>query len=396
MFGPSWLCASGIDSRRCHSACDCVRLSATTASSMHAGLQRGFEQRFEARARLGLALVVRLLQQHRPRRPAAAAGAGREVPRHQVQREAVHHLEAGEPGAQARLRQAEQRHALLQRAGARPARCATAAGCGLQLQRRRGDDAQRAFAADEQVAQVVAGVVLAQARQAVPDLRRRRSPPPAPGTARAHCRSAAPACRRRWWPGCRRWCSCLRRPGSAGTAGRRRPRPAAPPAARSRPRPSASGWRVDAAHAVQARQAQQHLRAAGIGHAAADQAGVAALRHDARAVRRAGAHAPPPPRRCRPGARRPAPAAEALAPVQLIGRQVAVASAPGRRRHSARKRVAASGVHAAAASRAARCRRQRTCSAQATNSSRHSSTSSAASAADSRASVAARTTPSAK
>ena len=36
-----------------------------------------------------------------------------------------------------------------------------------QFQRRRGDDAERAFGADEQVAQVVAGVVLLQLRQAV-------------------------------------------------------------------------------------------------------------------------------------------------------------------------------------------------------------------------------------
>ena len=38
-----------------------------------------------------------------------------------------------------------------------------------QLQRRRGDDAERAFGADEEVAQVVAGVVLFQLRQAVED-----------------------------------------------------------------------------------------------------------------------------------------------------------------------------------------------------------------------------------
>jgi hypothetical protein len=45
---------------------------------------------------------------------------------------------------------------------------------------------------------------------------------------------------------------------------------------------------VDGAHAVHALQAQQHLRAAGVGHAAAHQAGVAALRHDADALRGAG------------------------------------------------------------------------------------------------------------
>ena len=39
----------------------------------------------------------------------------------------------------------------------------------IQLQHGGGDDAQRAFGADEQVLQVVAGIVLAQAAQAVPD-----------------------------------------------------------------------------------------------------------------------------------------------------------------------------------------------------------------------------------
>ena len=38
-----------------------------------------------------------------------------------------------------------------------------------QLQHRRGDDAERALGADEQLLEVVAGVVLAQAAQAVPD-----------------------------------------------------------------------------------------------------------------------------------------------------------------------------------------------------------------------------------
>jgi hypothetical protein len=41
---------------------------------------------------------------------------------------------------------------------------------GKELQHRGGDDAQRSFGADEQVLQVVAGVVLAQAAQAIPDL----------------------------------------------------------------------------------------------------------------------------------------------------------------------------------------------------------------------------------
>ena len=42
-------------------------------------------------------------------------------------------------------------------------------GFGKQLDRRRGDDAERALAADEQLLQIVAGVVLAQAPEPVPD-----------------------------------------------------------------------------------------------------------------------------------------------------------------------------------------------------------------------------------
>ena len=113
----------------------------------------------------------------------------------------------------------------------------------IELHRRGGDDAQRAFAADEQVAQVVAGVVLAQARQALPDLALRRDHfQPQAQLARvavAHHLGAAGI----GAPGCRRWCNCLRPPGSAGTESRpSRPLPAGF-AARSRPRRSWSGWR---------------------------------------------------------------------------------------------------------------------------------------------------------
>ena len=145
------------------------------------------------------------------------------------------------PGPRRLLRRGQQRHAGVERrtGGQRSHRRRRPR---VQGQRRRGDDRQRALAADQQVAQVVAGVVLAQAGQAVPDVPagRHRFEPQA--QRRVHCRSAAPGCRRRWWPGCRRSCNCPRRPGSAGTAGRRRRRPAARSAARNRPRPSASGW----------------------------------------------------------------------------------------------------------------------------------------------------------
>ena len=76
-------------------------------------------------------------------------------------------------GAEPRRASSQQRHAGRERRAGRE-RGQLRRGQRMQLQRRRGDDAQRAFAADEQVAQVVAGVVLAQPAQAVPDLALRR------------------------------------------------------------------------------------------------------------------------------------------------------------------------------------------------------------------------------
>ena len=79
-------------------------------------------------------------------------------------------------------------------------------------------DAQRAFAADEDLLQIVAGIVLVQGAQHRQHRARPPAPLPAPAPAPASCHSAAHGCRRHWWRYCRRWCSCLPRPGSAGTA----------------------------------------------------------------------------------------------------------------------------------------------------------------------------------
>ena len=290
--------------------------------------------------------------------------------------------------------QAEQRHALFQRAGGGQ-RGARGRRPRLQLQRGRGDDAQRAFAADEQVAQVVAGVVLAQARQAVPHL----------AVGGHHLQAQAQLAR----------IAVAQHLGAAGIGGQvaadgatalggqaqRQQQPGVGRGLLQRLQHAAGlgGERqvgaVDGAHAVQARQAEQHLRAAGIGHAAADQAGVAALRHHAGAVRGAGPQHGSHLRgvgRAHHGQRT---AAEALAPVQLPGRQVAIARARGRRRRPQRS-ACSSAAFTLRPPRAARCNRQRTCSAQATNSTRHSSTSMPASTADKPLSVVARTTPSVK
>ena len=61
-----------------------------------------------------------------------------------------------------------------------------------ELQHGRGDDAERAFRADEEVAQVVAGVVLASACAGRPRPGRRPAPPRARAQARARCRRRAP------------------------------------------------------------------------------------------------------------------------------------------------------------------------------------------------------------
>ena len=101
---------------------------------------------------------------------------------------------------------------------------ADAARLREELQHRRGDDAERALGADEEVLEVVAGVVLAERPEAVPDLAggqhhlERRAP------ARAYCRRRARRCRRHWSRGCRRSGTSLPRRATAGRAGRPRRR----------------------------------------------------------------------------------------------------------------------------------------------------------------------------
>ena len=150
---------------------------------------------------------------------AAGAGAGSACGTSSSEKR-VHHLEAGEPRAEPRAAPAPAAPIAASSVGRLASAVSMAAGRGCSFSVAAVMIAERAFAADQQVAQVVAGVVLAQARQAVPDAPVGGDRPRARGTARARCRSAGPACRRRWWRGCRRSCSCLRRPGSARTAAR--------------------------------------------------------------------------------------------------------------------------------------------------------------------------------
>ncbi|OIQ71130.1 hypothetical protein GALL_472540 [mine drainage metagenome] len=88
---------------------------------------------------------------------------------HQAQGKLTHHFKTGQSSSQLVLRQTQQGHGGFKRRHG----CPGGQLCcwqGVELQGGCGDDAQRAFAADEQVAQVVACVVFAQGAQAVPDI----------------------------------------------------------------------------------------------------------------------------------------------------------------------------------------------------------------------------------
>ena len=130
---------------------------------------------------------------------------------------------------------AEQRHAGGRRVDADP-RGLAGGRLGEQAQHRGRDDAERALGADEQLLHVVAGVVLAQAAQAVPDAAvGQHHLQPEHQVARVAVAQHV-ARRRRWWRCCRRSGRSLPRRGSGGTAGRRgRPRSGSPSAPRRPP-----------------------------------------------------------------------------------------------------------------------------------------------------------------
>ena len=71
-------------------------------------------------------------------------------------------------------------------------------GSGKEPEHRGGDDAERALGADEEMAERIAGIVLAQRGAARSRPARPAAPPPGPASARGRCRSARCCCRRRW------------------------------------------------------------------------------------------------------------------------------------------------------------------------------------------------------
>ena len=126
---------------------------------------------------LGRLLAVQAadFQQHIP----GQGGVGRirfkrqpasgDVLQHQLHRRVRDQLEGGQLGCQPILGLCQQCQCLIGRFQLHQ-RCHLASRLRVELQHGRRDDAQRALGADEQVTQVIAGIVLAQPVQAMPDL----------------------------------------------------------------------------------------------------------------------------------------------------------------------------------------------------------------------------------
>ncbi len=209
-----------------------------------------------------------------------------QIVEHQVQRRARDQLERRDGAARQPLGFAQQAHGRVRRRH-RDEGYRARARLRHQLEHRGGDDAQRSFGADEQVFQVVAGVVLAQAPQ-------RRVDAPI-GQHRLDAEHQVPHI------------AVAQHRGTAGIG-----RQIAPDLARAfgadAQRKQASGFfrrgacggqrhaglhgqrvvdRIDRQHLVHAAQVQHHGIAARVRHRAAHQRGIAALRHHRHAVRMA-------------------------------------------------------------------------------------------------------------
>ncbi len=253
-------------------------------------LECGFHQRLKAAAGMFFRFAVGVFQHD-------GVGEGGVVDKghaqlghvlvHQGQRKAVHHLEAGQARAQVLVGQRQQAHGGIERRQSRPGG-ELARRHRVDLHRCGGDHAQGAFAADEEVAQVVAGVVLAQALEAVPDLALRiddfEAQAELAGIAIAHDLGAAGI-------------GAQVAADGAAAFGRQRQREqvALAFAALLQGLQNAAGLDrdgevvlVDRTDGLHAAQVQHHLLARGVGRGAHDQAGVAALGHDGGAVGRTG------------------------------------------------------------------------------------------------------------
>jgi hypothetical protein len=269
-----------MNSRSAHKPRACATVCASAASVAFDGLLRNCLQQ---RRRVRVALVVAQLQQRVVGRTAGQRRAvRREVALDQLQAQVGEQLEARQRRSGHRLCDVQHRQRRLHRADREQRRC-------LAPRRRKGleagggDHAERAFGADEEVAQVVARVVLAQSAQAVPQFARRQHDLEPEGelarVAVAQDLRAAGVGRQVAADGGR----ALRRQRQRKQASRRGGGFLHALQRAARFDGDRVVDRVDGAHAIHAAQRQQDRAAAVVRRAAADQAGVAALRHDRRA-----------------------------------------------------------------------------------------------------------------
>ena len=131
--------------------------------------ERRFEQPLQQRADAALGLAGRHLEQDVPgmRRRQRIDGPGH-VNQRQIERRARDQLEGGQLIGGGGAGVSEERHHILD-PGEPEKRGLDFARFRKELHGRGGDDPERAFAADEELLQIVAGIVLAQAAQPVPD-----------------------------------------------------------------------------------------------------------------------------------------------------------------------------------------------------------------------------------
>ena len=320
------------------------------------------------------AFGVGLLQQHQPGRGRQGLFELRELRSHQVHGHLAHHLKACQARTQACLSKLQQSHCGFQRGH----RSQSRHGGGWlreQLQGGGGDDTQGALAADVEVAQRITGVVLAQAAQALPQIAVGGDNfQPQTQLARIakaqHLRAACVG-------------SQVAAHGAAAFGRQtQRKQQAFRCGGFLNGLQNATGLHRDGqvsgvkfSNVVQPGQAQQQLRARGIGHRRTHQAGVAALHHHAHAAFETELH-----HHCHLGGvawphDRQSLAAIAFAPVQLVFRQVAFGQhmrcadglAQGIEQHQAAVFFTAASLISA--------KRQRTCSEQAAKMIKHSTNS---------------------
>ena len=218
MFGPSRRCASEMFSRSAHSAARCASDWPIVASST-----------MPSSTPLGERLLERLAQVRRcprdrrpaPARTTRARAADRALCGWCLRDSASDNpLMSSKPtsrSARRALEQREQPHGRVDIRNGHQRRRACARR-REELQHGGRDDAERSFGADEQVLEVVAGVVLAQAAQSVPDATVGQHDFQPHAQARARCRSEARPCRPHSSTDCRRSCSFLRTRATAETA----------------------------------------------------------------------------------------------------------------------------------------------------------------------------------